>query len=172
MYFSLPRWARQDGHCVILHPRIIRSRHGGHERFPGYGPGVRGIVRPQVVDEKGVQPGYTIPGQPVQVICHRVEGLAGHAIRQHAFEYRRSSESQDPLQVNPQAIVVRVPPLKHTVFLLMPPPGERGDPEHLLRKTVIVKPAFQHWIIFQDVGNVGRCVLEAPLAVPFEAMQP
>ena len=73
--------ADQHQHGIVFASWGHNPRHGGHKRLSGHGPGVGGVLRPQVVDEKGIQPRHAVPGQPVQVVPDWVVCLVAGAGR-------------------------------------------------------------------------------------------
>ena len=65
--------AAQNQHIVEFASRLHRAGHSTDKRLAGDSAGIGGIIRSEVVDEQGVQPGHSIPRQPLEEILHLVK---------------------------------------------------------------------------------------------------
>ena len=83
---------------VELAAGIHHPRHGPTEPLAGDGPDeVLVALSPQEVDEHSLQAGRSVPGEPVQVVLHRVEGVGPHGKLQGALQVPLGLEP--PLQL-------------------------------------------------------------------------
>ena len=159
----------EDGHCVVF----AAGGHGpGHRRcqgLPSCRPGVGGICRPQVIHKEGVQPGNPVPGEPGQILPHRVKGVVVPADAKSIHGLFLARDAVGLFQVPAQAAVVVVAP---GPFRLSGVPGERPAGQPPASKGIGGDAPPQDRVVFQDKEDVVRGLCNIPGGLHFQLSHP
>ena len=160
----------QDEHVVILAAGHHGTGDGGGESLAGHRSGVGAVLRPQVVNEKGVQAGHAVPLEALEVVLDLIESVLCGMEGEGPVNLAVAGDVVDLFHVPVEAVVVIVIP---EAALGGGVPGERIQHLTTARKLVEGKLALEQRVILKnnpDIINGG--LGEAGLAVDLKPVHP